>query len=474
MKKKHKFITKCNQQQKRKMQIKSFPQNIPAAFSNFPKVMFPKIHVHFVVIKNNLFFTNMNGWKLITLSIVYFFFTSSKSAANAAAVMSTFEPFYGDMALERYIEQTICSVVHEPNRKWSFVYVHQLNIAENFTTKQTTRVNSTPPFKAHLLQCFTAVYRQTNASQLSASLNSVHFQYKEVLTVINLLRLSSVSLAQTLTTLNSLYIACSRCLPFLLLLPPNAQPNSLKRAHSSAQLNSTFPLRAVITSFSPTKLQTFHLNPVLDGCRQTSGLLFEPQTEHDFHRLKTTTQCHLNNTELVASVNEDQPYCHVLVKKDKNETASFGGDYSADVDLLAMLQRRYHFRVRLRYAHQAFSPRYNATKGKWVGITGHVFCGAAHLGLCGLSTVLSRRSFVDFTHFTAMDSYAPLTRYPGLQSRQWLAVEPFSGAVWLLVGVSFGLIIVLNRVFQKSETKSSLSLSASVEALYRILLKNCE
>ncbi len=462
---------KCNQQQKNKNANKKFSTKHSCCFFQFSQSSVAKNTQFFVVIKNNLFFTNMNGCKLVTLSIVYFFF-SSVSKNTAAAVMSTFEPFYGDMALERYIEQTICSVVHEPNRKWSFVYVHQLNIAENFTTKQTTRVNSTPPFKAHLLQCFTAVYRQTNASHLSANLNSVHFQYKEVLTVINLPSSSSTLLAQTLTALNWLYIACSRCLPFLLLLPPNAQANTLKRAHFSAQLNSTFPLRAVVTFLSSHK--TFHLNPVLDGCRQTSGLLFEPQTEHDFHRLKTTTQCHLNNTELVASVNEDQPYCHVLVKKDKNETASFGGDYSADVDLLAMLQRWYHFRVRLRYAHQAFSPRFNATEKRWVGITGHVFSGAAHLGLCGLSTVLSRRSFVDFTHFTAMDSYAPLTRYPGLQSRQWLAVEPFSGAVWLLVGVSFGLIIVLNRTLQKSETKSSLSLSASVEALYRILLKNCE
>ena len=381
---------------------------------------------------------------------------------------SNFEPFYGDLPFEKYIEKHICSVHHEPHRKWSFVYVNQLSID---SSKQTT-VNSSF-LKSHHFQCFTVVYSQIDASQLATNLNSVYLQYTEILTVINLQQSSSVKLSMTLTFLSTLYIACTRCLLFLLLLPPNAQPSTLKNALLLAQLNSTFPLRAVVTFLNSHK--TFHLNPVLDGCRQTSGLLFEPQTEHDFHRLKTTTQCHLNNTELVASVNEDQPYCHVLVKTDKNETASFGTDYSADVDLLAMLQRRYHFRVRLRYAHQAFSPRYNATKKRWVGITGHVFSGAAHLGLCGLSTVLSRRSFVDFTHFTAMDSYAPLTRYPGLQSRQWLAVEPFSGAVWLLVGVSFGLlVIILTREFKKSETESSLSFSVSEEALYRILLKNCE
>ena len=412
----------------------------------------------------------MNGCKLVTLSIVYLFFTSSKSAANAAAVMTTFEPFYGDMALERYIEQIICSVAHEPNIKWSFVYVHQLNTIENnSTTKQTKRANfPLPTFKPHLLRCFTAVYRQINASQLSANLNSLHFEYKEVLTVINLPSSSSAHFAQTLTTLNWLYIDCRRCLPFLLLLQPNAQPNLLKNAHSSAQLNSTFPLKAVVTFLNISKHpQALHLNPVLDGCAQTIGI-FEPKSSHDFDRLKTApSKCHLNNSQLRAAINEDLSHCNVFLDNHQKITKFIG----SDVDLLRLLEQKYHFSTTLLYNEQHFSPVFDNRTKQWSGLIGLVHSGAAHFGFCGLSNTPERRQYVDFTSFINLDSYSPLTRYPGLKSRQWLVLEPLSPGVWLLLAAGFLLtllaIVLLKKVNQEKE-----NLLKTAEQLYRILLNN--
>ncbi len=397
-------------------------------------------------------------------------------------VMTTnFEPFYGDLPFERYIERHICSVHHEPHRKWSFVYVHQLSID---SSKQTT-VNSSFLKSPHL-QCFTAVYSQINVSQLATNLNSVYFQYTEILTVINLQQSSSVKLSMTLTLLSTLYIACSRCLPFLLLLPPNAQPNTLKSAILLAQLNSTFPLKAVIT-FSPPKPQTFHLNPVLDGCAQTSGLLFEPQNKSDFSRLKSR-QCRLGGRQLTVAVNQDLAHCHLEFDQQKNSQL-INAISGAEADILGTLERQYHFTSALLYSDQQFSASYNVQRKAWSGIVGQVFSGTAHLGLCGLSDTLERRTKVDFTTFTLLDGLVSLTAHPGLKSRQWLALEPLSSPVWLLIGICFGLTlatlsfivamrtqstVIKNVLFKNRNKRHNSSKYSTVETLYRILLKSCK
>ena len=394
---------------------------------------------------------------------------------------SNFEPFYGDLPFEKYIEKHICSVHHEPHRRWSFVYVNQLSID---SSKQTT-VNSSF-LKSHHFQCFTVVYSQIDVSHLAANLNSVYFQYTEILTVINFPSSSSTILAQTLTTLNSLYVACSRCLPFLLLFPPNAQSKTLKNALLLAQLNSTFPLKAVIT-FSPPKPQTFHLNPVLDGCAQTSGLLFEPQNKSDFSRLKTR-QCRLGGRQLTVAVNQDLAHCHLEFDQQKNSQL-INGISGAEADILATLERQYHFTSTLLYSDQQFSASYNVQRKAWSGIVGQVFSGTAHLGLCGLSDTLERRTKVDFTTFTLLDGLVSLTAHPGLKSRQWLALEPLSPPVWLLIGVCFGLTlatlsfivairpksaVLKNVLFRRGNNDHHNSKYSTVETLYRILLKSCK
>ncbi len=403
------------------------------------------------------------------LELAVLLMTSENLLFLSTAMKKPFRPFYGDLALERYIEQYICPLVHEPNQKWSFVYVHQLNTIENdfTTTKQTTKNSQilNPPH----LQCFTAVYHdQINGTQLESHLNT-HFQYTEILTVINVpdsIYSNTKTLAHHLTILNSLYIACSRCLPFLLLLQPNAQPNSLKNALSSAQLNSTFPLRAVVTLLHP-KFQTFHLNPVLDGCAQTFGI-FEPKSSHDFDRLKTApSKCHLNNSQLRAAINEDLSHCNVFLDNHQKITKFIG----SDVDLLRLLEQKYHFSTTLLYNEQHFSPVFDNRTKQWSGLIGLVHSGAAHFGFCGLSNTPERRQYVDFTSFINLDSYSPLTRYPGLKSRQWLVLEPLSPGVWLLLGAGFSLtllaIVLLKKVNQEKE-----NLLKTAEQLYRILLNN--
>ncbi len=403
------------------------------------------------------------------LELTVLLITSKNLLSLSTAMIKPFRPFYGDLALERYIEQYICPTRHEPNRKWSFVYVHRLNTIENSTTKQST--TKFPVLKPYQLQCFTAVYSQeVNVTQLKSHLNT-HFQYTEILTVINvpsLITLSTKTLAHHLTALNYMYIACRRCLPFLLLLPPNAQPNSLKKALSTAQLNSTFPLRAVVTFLNISKHpQTFHLNPVLDGCVQTTKI-FEPKSSHDFNRLKTIpSKCHLNNSQLRAAINEDLSHCNVFLDNHQKITKFIG----SDVDLLRLLEQKYHFSTTLLYNEQHFSPVFDNRTKQWSGLIGLVHSGAAHFGFCGLSNTPERRQYVDFTSFINLDSYSPLTRYPGLKSRQWLVLEPLSPGVWLLLGAGFSLtllaIVLLKKVNQEKE-----NLLKTAEQLYRILLNN--
>ncbi len=385
-----------------------------------------------------------------------------------------FEPFLGDQPLNSYMENVICRT-STLSSKWAFVYVHQLQINENLTT--FSRLNSGFPFRQSYLNCFTAVYHeQILASKLLANLNFQRLKHVEILTLINVQQTSPTLLAQTLTALNWLYIACSRCLPFMLLLPPNAQSNSLKSALSSAQLNSTFPLRAVVTFLKSKHPQTFHLNPVLDGCAQTSGL-FEPKTSADFSRLKPTKKCNLNNTQLTVSVNEEHPHCSLIFNKkvvdnnNKSPSVSFAPYFTSESSLLWVLQQKYHFSSRLIHGEQIFGAQYNASQGKWTGIVGQVYSGAAHFGFCGLSVMEGRLQFVDFSSATEIDAYAILTPHPQLQSKQWIAFEPFSASVWTLILFSFIAILIIVNWLEKTNYHHHYRFSKTAETLYRILLK---
>ena len=385
---------------------------------------------------------------------------------------SLFEHFYGDQPLNSYMENVICRT-STLSSKWAFVYVHQLQINESLTT--ISRLNSGFPFSQSYLNCFTAMYHeQITAAQL-ANLNFQRLKHVKILTFINVQQTSSALLAQTLNALNWLYIACSRCLPFLLLFPPNTQPNSLKNALFSAQLNSTFPLRAVVTFLNSKHSQTFHLNPVLDGCAQTSGL-FEPKTEHDFHRLKTTTKCHLNNTQLTVSVNEEHPHCSLIFNNSnkKSPSVTFAPYFTSESSLLWVLQQKYHFSSRLIHGEQIFDAQYNTSQGKWTGIVGQVYSGAAHFGFCGLSIMEHRQKLVDFSTATEINSYAILTPHPQLQSKQWIAFEPFSVSVWMLILVSFTAILLIVNWLERTNYHHHYHRSNTAETLYRILLKSCK
>ncbi len=431
-------------------------------------------------------FLSKNGLFYLTMNVVVktlFFCTAFDLIFLRKIMVSNFELFYGNLSIEKYIEQFICTQ-QMANNKWSFVYIHRLQLTDA-ETQQTVHLNSSFYIPKHF-QCFTAMYSQINVSQLSANLNSNYFEYTEILAVISVEQSSSAFLAQTLTTLNWLYIACSRCLPFLLLLPPNAQANTLKRAHFSAQLNSTFPLRAVVTFLSSHK--TFHLNPVLGGCAQMRGL-FEPKTSADFSLLiqPTITKCHLNNTQLTVSVNEEHPHCSLIFNQkmvdNRNKSAvTFGTYFTSESSLLEVLQRQFHFSSRLIHGEQIFDAQYNTSQGKWTGIVGQVYSGAAHFGFCGLSVMEHRQRLVDFSTATEIDAYAILTPHPPLRSKQWIAFEPFSTSVWALILASFTATLIAvdwlenasRRRRRRRRRRCHRHLTSTAEALYRILLKNCK
>lgn len=396
------------------------------------------------------------------------------------SAMSLFEPLYhGDVPLEKYI----CA--HRPS-KWSFVYIHTLHeLNEDFNTsfKNNQTLSSNFYLSKKTLPCFTAVYGQINSSALLASLQSKFGQHTQVLITIRLPSSKSSTIATYLERLNFLYNDCSECLPFLLLLPPNATLDSLKKALTLAKLNSTLPLRAVLTFAHFQNTTTVHLNPVLDGCAQQNNGLFHPQSDHDFERLRAT-KCNLNGSVLRVAINDDLSHCNfpngakdyplTNSKTLVNDIQIFG----YDVDLLRLLQQKYHFQTRLLYAKQIYSAQYNSQLSSWTGVVGHVYSGSAHFGLCGLSDTLERRKYVGFTIFTNIDSFSSVTRFPRLKSRQWLAVEPFSGSVWMLIGASFSLTLatlVLPPVFYRvTSAQKAVTFLGTVEELYRILLQSCE
>lgn len=391
---------------------------------------------------------------------------------NVLAV-NYFVPFYGETPLDQYIEKFVCQ---QKASKWSFVYVYQFDANVN---QLVSLSNSTSfHFSKNYLNCFTSVYSQINASQLLYNLKT-QFDYKTIQVIFNLPFLNSHIFVKYLNILNSIYTDCSRCLPFLLLLPPNATLKVVQLGLISAHLNSTFPLPLVIT-FLPYQGATLHLNPVLDGCDQEErGLLFHPKNSHDFSRLKTR-QCNLKGRQLTVSVNEDISHCHLFFYANSTLKGIFG----PEVDLLKSLEKRYNFSSRWLYAEQIFTPHYS--NGTWRGMVGYVYSGTAHFGFCGLSDTVERRKLVDFTVFTQVDSLAFLTRYPPLRSRLWLVVEPFSGSVWLLIGAFFALTlstaVVLEKVSsytlisRKNDTNSNYTQlwSITAEALCRILLKSCK
>lgn len=392
---------------------------------------------------------------------------------------NSFELFSGDLSLDNYIEKYVCAT-QEAKSKWSYVYVHQLQLLNESHQNKQELNSSIFYFSKNHLSCFSAVYRQINKATLLDNLNSKYCKHTEVLVIINLSSSSSSPsssssnyLASTLSQLNTLYIDCRKCLPFLLLAPSNAR-KILNQALTSAQLNFTFPLRSVLTFPWPSQV-TVHLNPTLDGCSQQLHGLYYPQNVADFRRLQTR-KCHLNSSHLTVAINEDMSFCNLFFGQSSNQQIDHPRMSGSEVDLLRLLQTRFHFSSRLLYSDEIYGAKFNSQIGSWTGVVGHVYSGTAHFGLCGLTDTLGRRQYVDFTSFTQMDSNAPITRYPRLRGRQWLAVEPFSGSVWLCFAASFAIAIASLLVSKRATKLSCQSISyfRTFEELYRILLKNCK
>lgn len=418
----------------------------------------------------------------MSISIIMFILLTTFNAV----VQLSFEPFYGDSSLESYLQTFICLKFH--GSKWSFIYLHQLTLPNDKNLRKTMMRNSinsnlNSTFLKRYFHCFTAVYRELTEAQLRDSLTAEsRLKHTQILTIIRLPSISpsssssTIILAKYLTYLNSIYTDCNRCLPFLLLLPPNAQLNTLKLALSSAHLNFTFPLRSVIT-FAPFKNLTLHLNPILDGCAQEKRGLFYPSNEHDFSRLKST-KCNLNNSQLTASVNVHFSYCSLVFEKQNSSSSSsskvsFGTDFTGESNLLRVLQQKYHFRFSLLHAEQKFGINFNQTKGVWEGVTGHVFSRAADLGLCGLSVTYERNQVIDFTTYTQWNTLDFITRYPHLKPRHWLAVEPFSTSIWALVGASFATLLIAILLLSKLNSHPNYYLIESATLICSILLQNC-
>lgn len=61
----------------------------------------------------------------------------------------------------------------------------------------------------------------------------------------------------------------------------------------------------------------------------------------------------------------------------------------------------------------------------------------ADIAICDLTKNIDRMRAVDFTttYFTVPLTF--LTVKPGLKSRKWIAISPFSVYIWLLMGISF-------------------------------------
>ena len=104
----------------------------------------------------------------------------------------------------------------------------------------------------------------------------------------------------------------------------------------------------------------------------------------------------------------------------------------------------------------------------------------ADIAVCDLSKSLKRMEVIDYTKAYTIVPLTFVTLNPGLKSRQWLTMRPFSVYVWLLMIFSFIIIAIsiqllyLNKFYLTYNRYGYNRMSTISIALAGALLQQCE
>lgn len=227
------------------------------------------------------------------------------------------ETFTSDESLSVYISKLLCANkdTQQTNFQTGVVFVNKLLLNyKNFDNKSDI-ANSTFLSRQLLSNCdssatFNQFFTQITSTKLLEHCQSSTFRRFTYLQLIFDLgsTFSTIKIfTQIMTALSEVYHACFNCLPFLLILSRGQRSiflptlakwtTGLLGGNLANQLKG---FRLVIVSSSTQKENVLHLNPILDGCLEYSGV-YLPKTPADFARLKAK-KCNLNNSTLSVSI----------------------------------------------------------------------------------------------------------------------------------------------------------------------------
>ena len=103
----------------------------------------------------------------------------------------------------------------------------------------------------------------------------------------------------------------------------------------------------------------------------------------------------------------------------------------------------------------------------------------ADFAMCILSRSEHRLKYVDFSHFTFLDSLTFITTKPGLTSLQWIALYPFSKALWLIIisticGLSLIIYQFAKILLKFEEIANEIAFKDIFIVMLQLFLKQCK
>ena len=70
----------------------------------------------------------------------------------------------------------------------------------------------------------------------------------------------------------------------------------------------------------------------------------------------------------------------------------------------------------------------------------------ADIAICAMAITPERLNAIDMTKVLDMSPYGLITKRPGLISREWVTLDPFSGFVWTLLFVSLLVTVIIIKL----------------------------
>lgn len=218
------------------------------------------------------------------------------------------ETFIGDDSLSVYIARSLCANgVVDRQFQTGVVLVNRLILNSTTTTLKSNLLSKT--LASNCDSVVINLSQQLTTKKLLEHCRSITFRrYNHLQMIFDLGRVGYSVFSQLIFSLSEVYQQCANCGPFILLFEDKNETSGSVTTFArwiSGLLRNAPKLfqgfRAVISSSSTAeKSDILHLNPVLDGCLEYSGI-FLPKSVADFRRLKAK-RCNLHSSVLSVSI----------------------------------------------------------------------------------------------------------------------------------------------------------------------------